>query len=240
MDRLQSILEVSGANGSNGSNRSNEANDARKRELDLDWVWSLLENDHPLLVHKALEGLKSLGDLGQLDRLRPYLLGKEKKEEVRLHALGLLMAWLKAAGDAAAGGALPVQLEPAYACLRALLEDPNPYFAKGVVKGLGYLASRPAMVLLLDYVLSPQGRLVRPQLVEEALSFAKRSWADLPAWLEEEKKARPSLSIYLKGFDFPPLALYRYAPYPANDYMAQKIRAQGLSYTAYKAYVEAG
>lgn len=139
------------------------------------------------------------------------LLGSLRDEVKRLVLLDILQRW-----------SLPATIIP----LSSYLQDRDPLVVRGVAWALGAIGGQQAARILLGFVSSPAGRILRPELVEEALALALRQEADpqalLAAWGEEDA----SWKRYLRHLTLSKVKHIRFSVYPAPDYLGKHTGSQ--------------
>lgn len=122
--------------------------------------------------------------------------------------------------------------------LQWLLRHKNPYLVRGEVMALALAGGREALEILLGFAASPWGRMVRRELMAEALGYLLAKEPGLVERLEKLVETAPLIRGYLRDMELHPPAYGRLSVFPANDYWAIQARGQGLDYGEFKDGVE--
>jgi hypothetical protein len=194
-------------------------------------LWELAESDHLLVAHRSLERLKEVSSLAEANRIHNWIKDAKKPEDKRMRALDVLAAWLRHERQAMGESFLYQQ---GIEILGDCFFDSNPFFSKGTVVGLGIAGGHVALDVLFTLAVSPAGRVVRPEIFEEAIRVAGFGLCDFPMYIEKNKKEDFRLNIYLRDFKIEALASGKFTVYPSNDYMALVVRAHDINYKRFK------
>lgn len=144
---------------------------------------------------------------------------EEQAEEFRLRAIEALQK---------------LGTKEALAELAKLLKDPNPLIVRGAVVAIGGISSPEAVRTILEFASSPQGRIVRSELVEEAVSFALQDIADPQELLTKLAEENANIRRYLRNLTFERPAIPHFKVYPSSDYFALQAKERGIDYKVYK------
>lgn len=194
-------------------------------------LWELAECGTLLVAHRSLERLKEVSSLAEVDRIHQWIKDVERPEDKRMRSLDVLAAWLRNEREDRGESDL---YRHGIEVLKDCFFDSNPFFSKGTVVALGIAGGHEALNVLFALAVSPRGRVVRPELYEEAIRVAGFGLSDFEAYVEKNKKEDFRLNIYLRGFRPEPLAAGKFTVYPANDYMALVVRAHDMNYKRFK------
>jgi HEAT repeat protein len=118
--------------------------------------------------------------------------------------------------------------------LTQLLKDKNPLIVRGAVVALGGISSPESVQTILEFASSPQGRLVRPELVQEAVSFALQDIKGQEDLLIRLQAENANIRRYLRGLDLKRPEIAHFTVYPSADYFSLQAKERGVEYRAYK------
>jgi len=125
--------------------------------------------------------------------------------------------------------------EPAtVAPLAALLVDRDPLFLRGLVWTLGSIGGVEAVRVLLAFGSTPAGRIVKPDLVAEAVGMALENVENPQEVLEAATRESPRVARYLRDLTLRTRDEARYSVYPTSDYFRLQAQERGLDYREYK------
>lgn len=188
-----------------------------------------------LVRHKALETMKTVMPFSDWPWLEAFVRDRANGEAYRLRALDV---WAHLLACAQRDPQTAAKCGEGIQAFGRIFHDPDPLFAKGVVAGLGRIGGEQALSVLFDLCVQPAGRLVKPELFEEAIDVASGAMEGFEAFLQERMRTRPKLAIYLRDYRPARRDMPRFGIYPANDYMALQVRALGMDYKRFKYLVE--
>ena len=122
----------------------------------------------------------------------------------------------------------------------AFLADPDPLVVRAVVWALGEIGGEQAASLLLEFAASPAGRIIRREVVAEAIA---RALAGLPEdqkleWLRQKEAGSLRARQYLQGLSLEVGPLPRFSPYPAPDYFRLQCKIREISFQTFKNIME--
>ncbi|MEW6662945.1 MAG: HEAT repeat domain-containing protein [Bacillota bacterium] len=122
----------------------------------------------------------------------------------------------------------------------AFLADPDPLVVRAIVWALGEIGGEQAASSLLVFAASPAGRIIRREVVAEALATAL---AGLPEdkrlqWLRQKQAGSLRVWQYLQGLSLELGPMPRFSPYPAPDYFRLQCKIREIDYRTYKNIME--
>ncbi|QRN86784.1 hypothetical protein JR334_06175 [Clostridia bacterium] len=196
-----------------------------------DLLWELAEKATIVVAHRSLERLKMVSSIVEANRAYNWIKNTQIAEEKRMRALDVLAVWLKHERKECGESSL---YQDGICLLKDCFFDKNPYFSKGTVVALGIAGGHSALDALFSLAVLPAGRLIRPELYEESIQVAAYGLDDFSEYLEKCKEENPRLKIYLASFQPEVKAAGKFTVYPANDYMALAVKAQGVNYKQFK------
>lgn len=110
----------------------------------------------------------------------------------------------------------------------------NPLLIRGTVWLIGYLGGHQAIQTLAQFAASAASRLVKSEVILEALALAVASVGDGEIYLYHVMKQNPAIARCLRYSKLPDLAELNYGVYPYPDYLALQAEAQGIPYKEFK------
>lgn len=118
--------------------------------------------------------------------------------------------------------------------LTKLLQDRNPLIVRGAVVAMGSISSPEAVGAILEFASSPQGRIVRPELVQEAVSFALQDIAEPTKFLDGLATENAKIRRYLRHLNLERPEIPHFSVYPSADYFSLQAKERGIDYRTYK------
>lgn len=109
-----------------------------------------------------------------------------------------------------------------------------PLVVRGVVWLIGSLGGREAVEIIAGFTASPQGRLVKSELILEALALAITSFTGGPDCWEKVKAECPDVERAFRYTIFPDVDQVHFGIYPYPDYLLDRAREQGISHREFK------
>ncbi|WP_227762375.1 HEAT repeat domain-containing protein [Zhaonella formicivorans] len=175
---------------------------------------------HPdyLVRSKAFAVLNRIPHLALLPDLITVL-REEKDEEFRLRALEVVQ---KLGEREAISELIP------------FLHDRDPLVVRGTIVALGGIGGEEAAESILHFAASPQGRIVRREVVQEALAFCLQKVPEPERFLERLGERDKGIKRYLRGLQPEVPAQPRFTVYPAADYFSVQAKAREIDYKLYK------
>lgn len=122
----------------------------------------------------------------------------------------------------------------ALAELAKLLTDPDPLIVRGSVVAMGGISSPEAVHIILEYASSLQGRLVRPEVVQEAASLALGDLVDGEKLLKELAAENSNIRRYLRNLNLKKPEIPHFTVYPSADYFSLQAKKRGVDYRTYR------
>lgn len=208
-----------------------EIDSLASNQNNADLLWNLASEASLLVSHRSLERLKVVSSIAEVQRIYDWIKNEQIVEEKRLRALDVLATWLSRERKEVGESNLYLK---GIDLLKDCFFDRNPYFSKGTVVALGIAGGRNALDALFSLAVIPQGRIIRPEVYEEAIRVAAYDVPDFSAYLDRCKQSDPRLNIYLIEFQPEVKATGKFTVYPANDYMALAVKSQGVDYKRFK------
>lgn len=177
-----------------------------------------LDHEDYLIKSRAFVVLEKLAHPAALPRMY-QVLAEEREEEFRLRALAVIQA----VGEPSS---IP-QLEKA-------LQDWNPFIIRGAVVALGGIGGEEAAQIILEFASSPQGRIVRRELVQEALALSLLKVAAKEKFLAQLSHSSGPIRRYLRGLNLEVPQRLHFSVYPSADYFSLRCEARDVDYKTYK------
>ncbi|GAW93132.1 HEAT repeat domain-containing protein [Calderihabitans maritimus] len=181
-------------------------------------VFSFVRHPDYLVRTRAFITLNQIAHPGIIPDLLEYL-REEKDEEFRLRCLEVFHSL----GD-------PAAVKP----LTGFIHDQDPIFIRGLVWTIGSIGGEEAVRFLLEYGSSPAGRLVKREIVGEAIGMALEKVPQGQKLLQELAAQNMRIARYLDWLPIRGREKARFSVYPAPDYFRQCAKARGLDYREYK------
>ena len=152
------------------------------------------------------------------------ILNTEKDEEFQLRCLDLIAKF--------ADESVAEQLVP-------LLEHRDPLVIRGTMIALGEIGGRAAAEAMIEFAANPRGRILRREIVGEALGAALQKVEHPEEFLEKIKIKSTKAVHYLRNLKlWQPDDIKRFSIYPASDYFRLQAESRGIDYSMYKKRVQ--
>lgn len=193
-------------------------------ERAVEVVLDYLDHEDYLIKSRAFVVLEKLAHPLALPPMF-RILREEPEEEFRLRALAVIQA---------------VGHPQAIPELEKVLQDWNPYLIRGALVALGSIGGEEAARVILEFASSPRGRIVRRELVQEALAFCLLKVSEKEKFLARLAEANGGIRRYLRGLNLEAPPISHFSVYPSNDYLRLKCEARGVDYKTYKRKVVKG
>ncbi|MGI6685698.1 MAG: HEAT repeat domain-containing protein [Bacillota bacterium] len=116
-----------------------------------------------------------------------------------------------------------------------LHQHANPLLVRGAVWLLGYLGGKEALDILVKFAVSPKGRIVKSEVVFEAIALALKSLNNSGAdyWKDFVRKD-PAINRFFLYTTLPEVDPPRFSVYPYPDYLLDQGKAQGIKAKEFK------
>lgn len=183
-------------------------------------IFPLLYHDHYLVRSRAFITMGRLDDKSVSHRLVAYI-GEDAGEEWQIRALDCLF-YLK-----------DREVVPKLADFLSNIQ--YPLLVRGVVWLMGYLGGKEALDRIVSFVLSPLGRIVKNEVVLEAVSLAIHSFDDGSAYFQKIKRKNPIVERFFRYCVFDdPVAQPRFSVLPYPDYFLDQALSRGINPRVFK------
>lgn len=178
-----------------------------------------LDHSDYLVRSRIFIALGRIKDISVIEHLMDYL-GTEPGEEWQLRVLECFYLF----ND--------TKVVPRVSLLLEKYQEP--LLTRGVTLLLGYLGGEEALELLLEFAVSPQGRIVKSDIIYEGVALALKSldhgneyWADL---ISQDT----SIARFFQYSRLPEVDQPRFFVYPYPDYLLDQAKAQGIKAKEFK------
>ncbi|MGI6713177.1 MAG: HEAT repeat domain-containing protein [Bacillota bacterium] len=177
-------------------------------------IFPLLYHDHYLVRSRAFITMGRLEDKSVSYRLVAYI-GEDVGEEWQIRALECLF-YLK-----------DQEVVPKLADFLSNIQCP--LLVRGVVWLMGYLGGKEALDKIVSFAISPLGRIVKNEVILEAVSLAIHSFNDGSAYFQELKRKNPIAERYFRYCVFDDSAAQpRFSVLPYPDYFLDQALSRGI------------
>jgi len=109
-----------------------------------------------------------------------------------------------------------------------------PLLIRGAVWLLGYLGGEEALEILLEFAVHPKSRIVKSEVILEAIALAIKSLPAGPEYGEEIIRRDPVLTRYFRYSRLPEVDPPRFFVYPYPDYLLDQAKARGIKAKEFK------
>ncbi|MDS1029652.1 HEAT repeat domain-containing protein [Bacillota bacterium LX-D] len=185
-------------------------------------VSSLLKHPDYLTRCKAYGVLRKIFDPVILPKLYT-ILQTEQSEEFRLHTLELIQL---------------IGEESSVLTLGSLLSDFNPFVVRGSIVALGGIGGREAVRTILEFASKPQGRIIRREVVAEALGYALQKVQDPEEFLAALQQENKRVKHYLQDLELKAPPIPHFTVYPSADYFSLQAKSRGIDYKKFKRMIK--
>ncbi|MCR6545395.1 HEAT repeat domain-containing protein [Dehalobacterium formicoaceticum] len=179
---------------------------------------SFLHHSDYLIRSRVFIALGRMKDKEMVEPLIDYINGAE--EEWQLRALECLYL-LK-----------DTQVAPQIAPF--LLWHHRPLLARGTYWLLGFLGGEEALELMIQFAISPEGRLVKSDIIYEGLSMALQSLGQGESYWRKMLNENPAAARYFHYSRLPEVEHPRFHVYPYPDYLLDQALSHGIKAKVFK------
>lgn len=110
----------------------------------------------------------------------------------------------------------------------------EPIVTRGLVWLLGYLGGEEALNVLLEFAISPKGRIVKSEIIYEGIAIALQSLDDADCYWQRMLRENPLIHRYFKYSNLPMVERPRFSIYPYPDYLLDQAKLQGIKAKEFK------
>ncbi|MDD2499034.1 MAG: HEAT repeat domain-containing protein [Desulfitobacteriaceae bacterium] len=182
-------------------------------------VLPLLEHEDYQVRSRAFITLGRLQDSSIIPELLAYL-KRETEEEWRLRVLECLYL---------------LHDQKAVPYLVSYLEDYRyPMMIRGTIWLIGFLGGKEAVEIIGRFGVSPGGRMVKDEVILEALSLALASFPEGTGFFADIQKKRPEIARAFRYVVLPDVKKPRFNVYPYPDYLLDRAKMRGISPKEFK------
>ncbi|MGI6065848.1 MAG: HEAT repeat domain-containing protein [Bacillota bacterium] len=182
-------------------------------------IFPLLEHDDYKVRSRAFITLGRLKDSSIIPELLAYL-KQEKDEEWRLRVLECLYHFRN---------------QKVIPDLLPLLEDYRyPMLIRGTIWLIGSLGGKEAVRIIGEFGAKPHGRIVKTEVILEALSLAIASIPDGTSFFAKIQKERADIARAFRYVTLPDPEKPRFDVYPYPDYLLDRAKIQGIDAKEFK------
>jgi len=115
-----------------------------------------------------------------------------------------------------------------------LRQTDNPLLVRGIIWLLGSLGGKEPLDVIARWAASPEGRIVKSEVILEALALAIASLEEGMAYWEEVKKENPVLDRFFRYSILPEIDPPHFFVYPYPDYLLDQAKARGMGGKEFK------
>ncbi|MEL7564785.1 MAG: HEAT repeat domain-containing protein [Dehalobacterium sp.] len=110
----------------------------------------------------------------------------------------------------------------------------EPIITRGVAWLLGYLGGEEAFKILLEFAVSPKGRLVKSDIIYEGLALALQSLDHADDYWKETLSKNTSIARFFLYSRLPEVDRPRFSVYPYPDYLLDQAKGKGIKAKEFK------
>lgn len=143
----------------------------------------------------------------------------ELEDEWRLRALDVLAVW---------------QAKEEIPNLEKLYLDNDPVMVRGLMWFIITVGDKEAVYRMLEFAVSPRGRIIRFETVLEMLTQAIQKNNIIITDIEEFKQNNTTIKRFIDGWDFNDDLPRLLTVYPSADYIALRCKEKGIPFKDYK------
>jgi len=110
----------------------------------------------------------------------------------------------------------------------------EPIITRGVTWLLGYLGGKEALEILLEFAVSPKGRIVKSDIIYEGVALALQSLEHPDHYWKEILSKNASIARFFLYSCLPEVDRPRFSVYPYPDYLLDQAKARGIKAKEFK------
>ncbi|HHT62354.1 MAG TPA: HEAT repeat domain-containing protein [Clostridia bacterium] len=110
----------------------------------------------------------------------------------------------------------------------------SPLLTRGAAWLIGYLGGEEALHILLKFAVSPRGRIVKSEIILEAIALALKSLDAGDEYWAKTVRKDPAVNRYFSYCRLPEVEQPRFGVYPYPDYLLDQAKAQGIKTKEFK------
>lgn len=115
-----------------------------------------------------------------------------------------------------------------------LTKHHQPIVVRGVTWLIGYLGGKEAAEILLKFAASPQGRMVKSDILYEGISLAVQSLGNADDFCREFLRENPAIARFFLYSQLPEVEQPRFSVFPYPDYLLDQAKVQGIKAKEFK------